>query len=281
MTAQAMLPNLIIIGAMKSGTSSLHYYLDQHPQIAMSTPKELDFFIKEINWDRGIDWYKSHFSSNTKILGETSPNYSAFPQFRDVPERMHSLIPNAKLIYLVRDPIERMLSHYVHSVYMGRERRSPDEALADPDSLYINRSKYYKQLDQYIQYYDKSNILVVSSEDLLRNRQGCLKSIFVFLGVDDNYVSSSFEEIRHLSSSRKRRTTRVGGAILRAARSLRPLVPHRLRVSLDPLKKEITTRQIEKPRVAESTLREIRSQLRSDTEGLRRYTGRQFAEWSV
>jgi len=109
------LPNLIIIGAMKCATTSLHYYLNLHPQISMSEEKELDFFIHKNNWHKGIEWYKTNFTGNASVYGESSPNYTKYPFFNGVPERMHAVVPDAKLIYVVRDPIERIISHYIHT----------------------------------------------------------------------------------------------------------------------------------------------------------------------
>ena len=83
-----MLPNLVVIGAQKCGTSGLHYQLSLHPEIWMSRPKELNFFIEERNWSRGQDWYRHCFDARAKVRGESSPNYTAYPQHLGVPERM-------------------------------------------------------------------------------------------------------------------------------------------------------------------------------------------------
>jgi hypothetical protein len=108
------LPSLIVIGAQKCGTSSLHAYLDAHPEIAMSTPKELDFFGGPgfANWERGVDWYRAQFDPEAPVRGESSPSYTAYPFVVGTPERIHALVPGAKLIYMVRDPIERLLSQW-------------------------------------------------------------------------------------------------------------------------------------------------------------------------
>jgi len=91
------LPDFIIIGAMKAATTSLHYYLNLHPQISMSREKELNFFVKKQNWRKGIAWYKSNFNSKEQLAGEASPNYTNFPFFKGVPERMHAVVPDIKL----------------------------------------------------------------------------------------------------------------------------------------------------------------------------------------
>src|SRR5688500_5445420 len=114
-SSESLLPNLITIGAQKCGTSGLHYYLGLHPEVSMSTPKELNYFIAERNWGRGPEWYGRHFDPNARCRGESSPNYTAFPQHMGVPERMASVVPDAKLIYIVRDPLARIAAHYVHN----------------------------------------------------------------------------------------------------------------------------------------------------------------------
>jgi len=117
-------PNLVIIGAMKCATTSLHYCLSLHPDIQMSQPKELSFFLSEENYAKGLDWYASHFRKPALVHGEATPGYAYFPFFSGVAERMARTIPNAKLIYMVRDPIDRVISHYIHDVAAGFEARS-------------------------------------------------------------------------------------------------------------------------------------------------------------
>ena len=116
------LPNLIVIGGLKCGTTSLHHYLNLHPEITMSRPKDLNFFVRELNWELGPEWYASHFDRASPVRGETSPHYTNLPRFEGVAERMRELLgAETRIIYVVRDPIERMLSHYLHNVGGGYE----------------------------------------------------------------------------------------------------------------------------------------------------------------
>jgi len=94
---KVQLPNLIVIGAQKSGTTSLHHYLSLHPEIMMSKHKELNYFNEELNWKKGLAWYKSHFIGEAKIYGESSPHYTFYPLYKGVAQRMYSIIPEAKL----------------------------------------------------------------------------------------------------------------------------------------------------------------------------------------
>ena len=139
-TRAGALPNLIVIGAQKCGTSVLHYYLSLHPEVSMSKPKELNFFIEERNWPRGVDWYTAHFDAEARVRGEASPNYTAFPQHQGVPERMASVVPDAKLIYMVRDPLERIAAHWVHNYAKRREKGDLAETLTHPNTSYVTRA---------------------------------------------------------------------------------------------------------------------------------------------
>src|SRR5437016_1007207 len=109
------MPSFIVIGAQKAGTTSLDSYLRTHPQVAMSSVKETNFFVEERAWGKGRRWYEGLFDAagTATAVGEASPTYSMFPLFAGVPERMARLLPEARLIYLVRDPIERIRSAYI------------------------------------------------------------------------------------------------------------------------------------------------------------------------
>ncbi|MEM9772050.1 MAG: sulfotransferase domain-containing protein, partial [Cyanobacteria bacterium P01_D01_bin.73] len=100
-----MLPSFVIIGAMKGGTTSLHRYIASHPNVVTSSIKETDFFRSAKDYSKGIDWYESLFEGSGTYAFEASTNYTMRHKFPGVPERMHSVLPNAKLIYLLRDPI--------------------------------------------------------------------------------------------------------------------------------------------------------------------------------
>src|ERR671918_3082855 len=95
------LPNLIVVGGLKCGTTSLHHYLSLHPEVSMSRPKELNFFVAELNSDLGPEWYASHFDRDAPVRGETSPHYTNLPRFAGVAERMCSVAPEARLVYMV------------------------------------------------------------------------------------------------------------------------------------------------------------------------------------
>lgn len=266
-----LLPNLIIIGAMKCGTTSLHHYLNLHPEIHMSPVKELDFFITEKNWRKGLAWYQSQFIEPAKVIGESSPNYTKYPAFRDVPKRMSALIPDAKLIYLVRDPIKRIVSHYLHQYIDRAEYRSFNEALSElNNNHYILCSLYAIQLEQFLTYYPLSRVLVVSLEELRYNRFSTLRKIFCFLDVDPNFEHPNFEIDLHRSDEKKRLTD-FGSKLFQIPMGGR--VAKYLPFSI--------AEKVESPKIESSLRKEVANFLKPDIERLRKLTGSSFADWQL
>ncbi|MGD8276860.1 MAG: sulfotransferase [Gemmatimonadota bacterium] len=279
--ASGALPNLIIIGAQKCGTTSLHHYLGLHPDISMSRKKELHYFTGKLGWSLGEDWYRSWFDPGKPVRGESSPGYTNFPVFTGVPERMHAHLPDARLIFMVRDPVQRTLSHYRHMVAERKEDRPLAEVLRDPGEQYTRRSQYHFQLEQYLPYYDLDRILVVQQETLLADRAGTLAHIFEWLGVDPSYRSLRFHYRRH-RSDRKRRRTAFGMRIadtppMRAAATL----PEPWRWMIEDVVYWPFSRAVPRPRLDAPTLETLLDRFRDDTDRLRRLTGLPLEGWSV
>jgi hypothetical protein len=157
------LPNFAVIGAMKAGTVSLGHYLDEHPNVFLGRGgrfNEPNYFMAEQNWPRGRDWYESLFdgAGGAAAIGECSPSYTWAHVYHGVPERMAEVVPQARLVYVVRDPIARMQSMYMHQVSAGRERRRAEVALLD--DRYLGPSRYGFQLAAFLDHFDRSQVLV-------------------------------------------------------------------------------------------------------------------------
>ena len=181
------LPTFVVIGAMKAGTVSLRHYLDDHPDVFLGRGGkfgEPNFFIAEYNWPRGRGWYESLFggAGQAAAIGECSPSYTMAPAFRGVPERMAQVVPDARLVYVVRDPIARMQSMYMHQVSAGRERRRAEAALLD--DRYLGPSLYGFQLAAFLDHFDRSQVLVIASEVLRDRPREALSAVFGHLAVD-------------------------------------------------------------------------------------------------
>jgi hypothetical protein len=273
------LPNLIIIGAMKCGTTSLHFQLRRHPQIAMSRSKELNFFVEERNWKRGVEWYAARFRDGTPIRGESSPSYSWAARFPGVPIRMHAVVPDARLVYMVRDPIERLISHWVHTVADGTERRPLAEVSAD--DLYIDRSSYWRQISLYLDHYPSSRILIVAMEDLSRDPASTLRTVLEFLDVDPDV---RLPDLRLHRTESKHRRTPTGEWLYRSAfgRRVNTLPPWaRWRVMHHVFRYWPLSRPFERPTLSSRDRAALAERLREDTNRFREFAGRDFTEWSV
>ena len=266
------LPTFVVIGAQKCGTSALHAYLGRHPEISMSRPKELDFFVRELNWDRGPAWYREQFDPALPIRGESSPNYTAYPRYEGVPERMAELIGGARLIFMVRDPIDRIRANWIHTYANRTEHRPLREAALDPKKPYVLRSRYHEQLSRFLPYYPLERILVLDQRELLAERRETMRGVFEFLGAEDPaYWRKRFDEENPPSAARRRRT-RLGAATARrlSGRRWRLVRDHR------PF-----TVPFDHTQVDEELRARLAELLRDDVARFRELTGRDFAHWSV
>ena len=279
---EGALPNLIIIGGLKCGTTSLHHYLNLHPEIAMSRPKELNFFVSELNWPLGRDWYAGHFDPSARIRGESSPHYTNRPSFNGVPGRMRELLgSDVRLVYVVRDPIDRMLSHYLHNVGGGYEDRSLADALSDPESSYVARSRYFFQVEPYLEEFGAERVQIVGREELKADRPGTMRRTFGFLGVDPNFTSEQFEREWETgvakTGSRFRlmdRAVRLPG--LRAIDRNFDRLPESLRWLAERVVHDPDRGEVAKPEVPDSLRRHLVELFRDDTAELERLAGRSF-----
>jgi hypothetical protein len=207
------LPTLVIIGAMKCGTTSLHSYLDAHPDVGMSEPKELNFFLgpEQVdveddaetwmlgNWHRGTGWYSAQFDPSFAVRGESSPGYTS-PSHPEVAARMAAVVPNARLVYAVRDPVRRAMSQYGHHRREGTETRPLVEALLDPGSQYVARGRYLERLEPYLATgtFD-GRITVVAQEELETDLRTTMRRVFADLDVDPDHWSPAMDA-RHNSA---------------------------------------------------------------------------------
>lgn len=282
-----MLPNFLIVGAMKAGTTSLYHYLREHPQVFMPSEKELKFFTDtapDDNYRRGVPWYEQQFkgSEEHQARGEASPRYSKDPEFPGVPQRIRALLPDVRLVYCLRHPIERMRSHYVHELLRGDEKRPIDEALlASPH--YLDASRYGHQLDLYLGEFDRRRICVITAEDLRNNRIATVRRVLGFLEVDatwsSNVIAKEFYETRARAEPRfvtTSRRTRLAPArtVLRAAqRTYVRFAPPRLLA--------VTHRAPQEHRPSPQVVEKLEGALREDIALLRSHLGASFHGWGI
>jgi hypothetical protein len=273
-----VLPDFLVIGAMKAGTSSLYAYLRSHPEIFMAREKEPSFFGE--NWSRGISWYEQLFdkAGEAHSIGEASTQYSVYPFVPRVPSRIAELLPNVRLIYLVRHPIERMLSEYHYNVIRGLERdRLADRSLLR-DRTYEYASRYALQVEQYLERFDLRQILILKSEDLRNDRMRTLGRIYTYLGVDSGWQPPNLQEEYNSSSERRARPVDQGVRMIPGYRLFAAIAPSPLR----KLKRRLTTIEAPpRPVLSDRARSELEERFRDEVCRLRRYMDGQFDGWGI
>jgi hypothetical protein len=225
-------PNFIIVGAMKSATSTLHEQLALQPGIFMSTPKEPNFFSDDGVYQLGLNWYQGLFAKANEddICGESSTHYTKLPDYPNTLARMSSYLPKLKLVYVIRHPIERLVSHYIHQWSQNVIRADINTAIDSFPEL-INYSLYSMQIKPYIEQYGSENILLVFSEAFRKQPELELERVARFIGYDEPVVWHETLPEQNVSNQRVRRfkgyNFLVNNPILATLR--RSLIPKGLR----------------------------------------------------
>lgn len=226
------LPDAIIIGAAKSATTSLFHRLIQHPaifnksqhhqegsKISFNKDKELCFFSDDPIYAKGMDWYTDHFANARadQLCIEASTNYTRWPQLPATAERMAKHVPNARLIYIVRHPVDRAYSHYVHrytrELHPGEPFRAAFEEHVEVDPMCIDSSLYMKQLERFLEHYPRSAIHVLLTSDLKRHPRSTLDAVCQFLEIDPQGIEFEDQSARESNDAAAIREGRTRGAI--------------------------------------------------------------------
>ncbi len=190
------LPDFLIIGAAKSGTTTLYKYLSRHPQIYMSLVKEPQFFAVDDKYVQGLEWYGSLFSEALphQICGEASTDYTKYPRYPETAARIAQTIPNVKMIYLMRHPVDRAYSYYVHLNRNSKIEETFEEHLSRT-SFCFDGSNYMMQIKQYLSFFSRESFLFLLMEELINYPRITLDKVCVFLGIDNNIELSQEENI--------------------------------------------------------------------------------------
>ncbi|MEQ1558144.1 MAG: sulfotransferase [Methyloglobulus sp.] len=225
------LPDFIIVGGAKCGTTTLYKMLTKHPKVFMCTPKEPEFFARDDIYQKGLTWYSNLFApaKEQQLCGEASTLYSLTTLFPHTVSRMHQAIPDAKLIYIVREPVYRAYSYYTQLVknYQNSTRnfhvnRTFDEFLfpdnhpnrCDRDKFFapydihlpddprtvLDGSRYMTHIKNYLNAYDSKQLLLIDFQDLVEKPDAALKSICDFLNLDINDMTNEKEVRENISS---------------------------------------------------------------------------------
>lgn len=180
------LADFLIIGAAKSGTTTLFQYLKRHPQVCLSSIKEPNFFGMDENYAKGVEWYSSMFSSAQpyQICGEASTDYAKFPKFPATAQRIAHTIPHVKLIYVMRNPVDRAYAYYRHLGRKFKVCETFEEHIARTQ-ICLESSNYMMQIEHYLHFFPKESFLFLLMEDTIERPEETLSKICRFIGVDD------------------------------------------------------------------------------------------------
>jgi len=179
------LPSFIVIGPGKTGTTWLYQCLAAHPEIGLARNTKETVFFGEY-YDRGLGWYENFFAGleDKKAVGEVSNTYFFTP---DAPARIKSRLPGAKLIVLLRDPLERLISYYLFQRRNGRRYRSLDEAIAQ-DVTMVEQNFFDVHLARYLAHFPREQMLVLLNDDVQRDPGAVLRAVYGFVGVDPAFI---------------------------------------------------------------------------------------------
>ena len=271
------LPTFVVIGAAQAGTETLHAWLNDHRDVCMSPREGLDFFFESGTWDRVVGWYRLRFGTCRwdQARGESSPNYARTHVDPGVPKRMYSVIPEARLVYLVREPMERIKSAYRQGVLDGTEDRSFAEAITQ-DEDYRETSRYILHIGAYLKHYEKKQLIVITTEQLAADPQATIEQVYERIGVRPAPLSSD-QQRRDVTADRR----------LESEISLRlkanPAYWRALNRSwqLRNLHERVFTRKgrIPSARLPQEVDADLRADLEKDTQALEVFIGRRLTEW--
>ncbi|MBU8891942.1 MAG: sulfotransferase [Bacteroidales bacterium] len=197
-----MLVDFMIIGAMKSGTSSLRQILMKHPDIEFSSKGESYYFSHTKNWKQNLASYHGLFAKKkNKIYGEGSTTYTQYSHFNlEIWKDIYEYNKNMKFIYIVRNPVDRVISHYIHLFQRGKINCTIEEAIEGYPEI-INTSRYYTQIKPFIELFSKQNILIIDFDEFVSEKEEVVKKIAGFLNISFEKFTKLAEEHANKSAS--------------------------------------------------------------------------------
>jgi hypothetical protein len=250
--------------------------------------KALEFFAGGPAWGRGIDWYRRQFAAapaDAVALGEASNVYAKYPTYSGVPSRIASVVPDVRLIYVIRHPIERIRSHYETRVIEGRER-APFERAVLENSIYLDYSRYALQIEQYLEHFARSKLMVIQADDLKERRAATIQQVYEYLGVDPTWLSGNIDREFHRSTDRPSRSLVPLWARtalkkhLPAARRAKELEANVLR-RLRPHRRSNDRRETPRAEVSAQMRERLVELLGDDVRRLRGLIGPAFDGWGI
>lgn len=300
-------PNFLIIGVPKAGTSSLYMYLKKHPEVFLTSQKELHFFSakklsqnlngpgdKEAfsrvikNWESYIKLFKN--VKNEKIIGDISPSYLYFSK-STIPLIKEKLGVNTKIIITLRDPIERLHSQFLHKTRLMLETKPIELALAYEEKRkknaygdfwqYKAHSLYFENCKNFIDSFGKDNVKIIIFENILSEPQKTVKEIFNFLEVDQNFIPENLDEVFNKGGYYKK--NKLTTYLLKPNLVKQFLYKHLGRfigrIYSNYKNKVLKTHTLQKPIIPDKTVQELKAYFKQDVELLKTKYGLDISKW--
>ncbi|XOV91150.1 MAG: sulfotransferase domain-containing protein [Bacteroidota bacterium] len=273
-------PNFLIVGSPKCGTTTLYNILSDHPEIFLTDPKEPQFFSKgRYLVDHDWDWYHGLFKHVTteKAIGEASVGYTVrYPRFWADPELIYHHLPEAKIIYMVRNPLERISSHYVNSKIIGypKDMGSFRTAVKNHPML-IDTCRYWSLISPYIKLYGKENVQILFFEDMKTNPDHFFSHVFEFLNVSHHPI----KKIEHANPTPDHEMDRDFTGNIRkwvGFESVRSKIPEFVKV----LGRRLIKHRVVKPKWNKDLKKFVLEALAEDTKTLLRFCEKPVSYWS-
>lgn len=295
-------PDFVVIGAMKSASTSLAELLSGHPDACMADPKEPGFFSRDERFASGEDWYLRFFRQAVpgQRIGEASTCYSRAMEYPHAARRLYEFNPRAKLIYIVRDPVRRTYSHYVHEMQermaQNRDAAIPTFAEAlDTCPELLDASNYFRQIDHYLSCFPVEQIYCIVLEELISNPEQEYSSLCEFLGLaepeDQKPIKFGVHNVAGSALAEASSRDVVESATAKLPPFVRRFVPAQYRqvmrnfliasLSQKMLKKERSFMSSKLSPYSDEDRARVRSRLAGTVGRLERFLGREISAWSV
>ncbi|MDG1719042.1 MAG: sulfotransferase [Flavobacteriales bacterium] len=278
---------IFIVGAPKSGTTSLYYYLNEHPEILMSSAKEPDYFSDKEILDQGLYYGKSRIDSlikynnlfskrdNEKFLGDASVSYLFYPE---VSNRIKEYNPESKIIIMLRDPIHRAFSHYLMDYRLGLTSKSFVEEFNNQESLNFQQhfllGNYYNQVKKYLEVFETENVHIIWYSDFKQNTEKELQKVIEFIGLNTDF-KIDFNKVYNSFSMPKNNIIRKIYSVVWIRKTLTFIFSKKLVKWV----KSILFNKEEKPKLSEKSREVLFSYYKSDIEDLEQLLSVNLSRW--
>lgn len=259
-------PNFIIAGAQKCGTTSIFKVLYDHTEVFLPESKEVHFFDRNQSFNKGIDWYKNFFSKSKseKVIMDITPNYM---NKEYVPERIKKLLPDVKLIFVLRNPVTRAYSNYWDNIRNQNEHLPFNEAI-NHNPAYIEKGLYYKHINRFLEYFNKEDIFIFLSEELFSHPEAFYKKLCSKLDIDFKMIKDMDRVANFARVPRIKIVEKTFLSQNRILKIIRRPIPGFLKSFVKKLDEKFNMKKIKRPEIDEETKKYLKVIFRDDIKSL-------------